>query len=523
LPNECHKWDYPREFKGVNLFNSNQINHVLFKIFKLHTSFINYWLDNFLFNKELQQFDFKLSTSAWDICGKKRQPTVGFSGTNDFRLLLPLNMKYSGLKELRDTNAYLVSNLLLEKNNIYIPLDQGCTSTQILKIISRNPKCRVLLDVGALMLDFDNEKVAKKWLEVLGEDSEIEAAVFFDQNNDLMVLEKNGDLNKLEVSTFKNQLGKCVIYLDDCHTRGTDLKIPPCFGAVTLGKDLSKDKLMQACMRLRMLGTRHFVRFYASHEVDCIIKNSYFKRETKSISSKEVIEWTIENSARAIKERFFYWSNQGFSYFKRNSAFLAFKSNSDQIELFKNYAEKEQHDLHKLYSGDIQEEFILNIIERNYSNLTNSPLNLSKDFDKILKKIRKYANEIKRFAHSWEEEQEMEIELEIEREEIRQLEVQKIYKFEEPKVSEMLRNFVKSGKFTKASDFIHLPDSLNQTSLKNDVQSHAWDGNLYVTSDFIRTVNYPFEHDEMLRPPKWIVIKNDVIVVIRYLNLIFLI
>ena len=273
LPPECHGWDYPKSFEGVNLFNTNQINNKLFKIFNHHMPVINFWLDNLIFSKELQQFDNKLTTSSWDICEIKRHPVVGFSGTNDFRLLLPLNMKYLGLKELRDTNASLVYNLLLKENNSYTSLDKNCDSSKILKIISRD-KCRVLLDAGALMIEFDNYKVAQKWLEILKDDNQIEAAVFFNQQNDLVVLEKNGELNRLEVSTFKNQLDKCVIYLDDVHTRGTDLKIPAGItGAVTLGKDLSKDKLMQACMRLRMLGTSHFVRFYASHEVDCIVKN----------------------------------------------------------------------------------------------------------------------------------------------------------------------------------------------------------------------------------------------------------
>ena len=135
--------------------------------------------------------------------------------------------------------------------------------------------------------------------------------------------------------------------------------------------------------------------------------------------------------------------------------------------------------------------------------------------EKILRKLNKYGNESKRYAHALEEEQEMEIEAEIEKEEVHEVEDQTIYEFYDPKVSKELKSFVKSGNFKKSSCFIHLPDSLNNTSLKDELQNNAWNPNLYVTEDFIRTVEYPFCHDEILRPPKWIVMKDDVAVIIR--------
>ena len=114
------------------------------------------------------------------------------------------------------------------------------------------------------MLNLNNEKVAKQWLELR---ADIEAAVFF-KDNDLVVVNRKGEIIDFEMSTYRRHLDHCVIYLDDSHTRGTDLKIPRnTIGAVTLGKGVSKDRLMQACMRMRMLGDGHSVCFYASHEV----------------------------------------------------------------------------------------------------------------------------------------------------------------------------------------------------------------------------------------------------------------
>ena len=48
------------------------------------------------------------------------------------------------------------------------------------------------------------------------------------------------------------------------------------------GKGLTKDRLMQACMR--MLGKRHRVMFFASHKV-----NIYFETQGLNIEVKEVL------------------------------------------------------------------------------------------------------------------------------------------------------------------------------------------------------------------------------------------
>jgi hypothetical protein len=82
----------------------------------------------------------------------------------------------------------------------------------------------------------------------------------------LVVIEKNSNLeiNSFKTSNYRYNLKKCIIYLDDIHTRGTDLKISiNTTAAVTFGKGLDKDRLFQACMRMRMLGDGHNVKILA--------------------------------------------------------------------------------------------------------------------------------------------------------------------------------------------------------------------------------------------------------------------
>ena len=220
-------------------------------------------------------------------------------------------MSYHNIKESRGTNGCLISHLLRKENNVYVALPSNVTSNDILHAIAQKPQIRLLLDVGALMLNLSNEQVATEWLKIDNiKGKKAEAAVYFDEN-DLKIIDINGVKNSFELSPYKQQLDKCLIYLDDTHTRGTDLKIPKgTVGAVTLGKGVTKDRLMQACMRMRMLGDGHAVNFYASNEIDCVIRE---KCSDTKVGSLQVIEWAIQNSQTQISEGFLYWAMQGKS------------------------------------------------------------------------------------------------------------------------------------------------------------------------------------------------------------------
>jgi hypothetical protein len=112
-------------------------------------------------------------------------------------------------------------------------------------VIESDPPIRVILDVGAQVLELQNEEVARTWL-LRSPASQIEAAIFFDSQNDLSVISRDGITEPLMTSPFAKQMDKCLVYLDEAHTRGTDLKLPTNYrAAVTLGPDLTKDRLVQ--------------------------------------------------------------------------------------------------------------------------------------------------------------------------------------------------------------------------------------------------------------------------------------
>jgi hypothetical protein len=88
-----------------------------------------------------------------------------------------------------------------------------------------------------------NQEVAEKLLRFMGPD---EAVIYFDDQDELIVQRHGGATELLLFSPFAKQMDKTFVYLDEVHTRGTDLKLPiTSRAAVTLGPKLTKDKLVQ--------------------------------------------------------------------------------------------------------------------------------------------------------------------------------------------------------------------------------------------------------------------------------------
>ena len=95
----------------------------------------------------------------------------------------------------------------------------------------------------AQRLELQNEDLVRHWLSLK---PHISAAIFFDDSDHLTVLTQDGSTELFVSSPFNRQLDKCIVYLDDAHTRGTDLKLPrETRAAVTLGPKVTKDRLLQ--------------------------------------------------------------------------------------------------------------------------------------------------------------------------------------------------------------------------------------------------------------------------------------
>ena len=239
-----------REWNAVNLEDDQQCNRQLFPELKYSKSLADYFLANVVFPKEGKEFDEKLSTSGWDVPAKAGGPhlTTGFSGTNDNRFLLPLSIVQKDLSSLQHTSGKVLDYVVRKENLRYV-CARGSTGRQLSSkellecIVKCEPHAQVLIDVGAQVLDASNEELVRIWMTMK---DDVEAGIFFDKDDSVMVLTRDEKLEALTTSSFQARMDRCLVYLDEVHTRGTDLKLPlNARAAVTLGPRLVKDKLVQ--------------------------------------------------------------------------------------------------------------------------------------------------------------------------------------------------------------------------------------------------------------------------------------
>ena len=237
-----------RQISGVNMNDDTQVEEHLVPLFSRNTKTIDFFLSHVVFPREAKEFRSKLSTSAWDLVEDKSNVTTGFSGTNDNRYLLPTSMTQEDPVGQLSTNA-LVLQYLLQPENDHYECTEGINGEResardfLQRLVRHEPEIRVLLDVGAQMLELQNEDLVRHWLSLK---PHISAAIFFNESDHLTVLSRDGSIEPFISSPFNRQLDKCIVYLDDAHTRGTDLKLPrETRAAVTLGPKVTKDRLLQ--------------------------------------------------------------------------------------------------------------------------------------------------------------------------------------------------------------------------------------------------------------------------------------
>ena len=172
----------------------------------------------------------------------------GFSGTNDGRYLLPMSITQHDPDHQRGTNAKVLAYLLQPENDGYRQTSKENgdrrTAREFLELlVAEECEIRVVLDVGAQVLELTNREFVAAWLELK---PDAKAAIYFDGDDELYVLTQEGNTQLLQESSFARRLDECVVYLDDAHTRGTDIKFPIGFrAAVTLGPKVTKDRLTQ--------------------------------------------------------------------------------------------------------------------------------------------------------------------------------------------------------------------------------------------------------------------------------------
>ncbi|KAH0423698.1 hypothetical protein CcaCcLH18_11994 [Colletotrichum camelliae] len=304
------------QLSGINLDDREQCTEQLFPCFRYAKGAIDYFLAHVVLPKELKEFPHKLSASGWDVGEEKTQPMTGFSGTNDARAFLPLAVSQLDDGQQQHTNAQVLEYLLQDDTLVTLMPKQktaGRFDAEVLleMVTHLKPPTRVILDVGAQILELDNLGVAQRWLEITEDSERTQAVIFCDENDRLCVVDRRGRVESFQTSPFAGQVDVCLVFLDEAHTRGTDLKLPADYrAAVTLGASLTKDRLVQACMRMRKLGKGQSVTFCVPDEIQQKI-TSRQGDDGRTITVSDILEWAISETYTEIRRGILLWANQG--------------------------------------------------------------------------------------------------------------------------------------------------------------------------------------------------------------------
>lgn len=530
-----------RNYSSINLRDSNQRDKLLFPLLRSNMYVIDFWLSNEVYPLEAKTFDKKLMCSAWDLCSENITHRVtGFSGTNDTKNVLPLPIEQNDLPELERTNEKVREKLLLPENQNYEKLPAKFSCEMILERLVQKD-IPVLLDAGALMLELSeehssDEQIARKWLRFAS--PKYEAAIYFDTNDVLQTIDRKDIIAALDCSVYNDNLEHCLIYLDEVHTRGTDLKFPPEWKAcVTLSGDITRDKTVQACMRMRQLGKGHSIAFWASHEADMRIRKLKNLQPEELITNEHIVDFICENSKRCESDNTIHWAASAYNYTKKLIAHRKYENNTDTasvVELSKDCIDYENTTLEKMY-GD-KEEIPLteimaslfgkmisqSILQMSHEQIESAIQSIGLISKMVIDKLKDQAPNAKRFRQSLDEHYEKELEMEKEHEEERYVENPPNGKipatplfddlllqlFSNCPSNEIIDELKSNGKLCS------LISCLYSTKLvKPYIEENPWPDDIFVTRDFIHVVqpegplDIPYLRDftdDFLRPIWWI-------------------
>lgn len=507
-------------YTGINLDDEQQRDTILFPLLRFNMHVIDFWLSHEVFEREVKNFDKKLTCTAWDLCGDHLEHVVtGFSGTNDTKNVLPLPIMQRDLPELEDTNERLRRVILAKENGSYKRLPANTQGMGILELLKADG-IPVLVDAGALMGELNNKQTAEEWLKLTSPD-QFDAAVYFDYDI-LQTIDRNDVVNLYDCSVYRDNLARCLVYLDDMHTRGTDLRFPPGWKAcVTLSGDITRDKTVQACMRMRQLAKNQSISFWASYQADVCIRKLCKLSNADQITNAHVFEFICENSRDSERDQMRYWAANGVNYVKKMIGHKSSDRLPSENSMENLYVEKEFATLAQMY-GEKKVASLKDITEAKLNQLA-SDAQVTDEIKRFVETVK--ANmiqkldefDIKKVAQNIDEEQEKELEPEQNQHRTGERPGKA-----EPAIPSFDKRLVELVVHGNENDLIEkmkgdgalmsMPKSLAHTDLYKSIQNDAaaWAAHLLVTRDF-QTVAVSTESafDEFLRPVGWLAAIRD--------------
>jgi|AntRauTorckE5430_2_1112549.scaffolds.fasta_scaffold00188_12 hypothetical protein len=529
------------KIEKIDLTNKSQFD-VLYEYFRKNPETINFWLNTIIFPRYLDCYPQRLVATAWHLASNRDNCSIGFSGTNDNHLVLPLQLKQylpwgtdnSIWRNLLSTNGKML-DLVIQKTISCKELGDGRANELLLKFITSNKNIDALIDCGALLAGISNRHVADYLAEQLlpYSISNLRGITFYDDSTkEWMILEQSGRCLSKNQSSLKEK--DTFALFDEPRCRGVDMKLRPNAVAIlTLGQGMCKDKFMQAAGRMRQLHNEQSLiivgeriifnavrqQSFRAHEGDkvhgqaqergistddllkCIALGAVTDEVLHPVTALQILKWVIQNTVQSIVRGIGTWSDQGIFFATESEPRHGVLDDKSDLQSF--YGKPIQNSpLSKVAISSIAYHFERTRYSEGYESLPH--------VQDIVERCEKIGNGYFVVRSAADEECEREMQREIEEEDEEEIEIEKL-----PPRNEEDWNYSSifsiEGPSLLPTETYCFVDALSKFwSDKEGLRRIKWSNNLFCTRNFIETISDQGRAlDEYLRIPDCLVRFQD--------------
>ncbi|KAL4512507.1 hypothetical protein ABPG72_020344 [Tetrahymena utriculariae] len=515
-----YKIDKPNWLKSFKSFETEDETkmEIAFNCLSRNFKVVKYYLSSFTFPIHAKHYKRRITSNAHSLVSESS--TKGFSGTDDKNDSMPETIIPQKIQSQLGTNGKLIHILSREINQRYLSKsfkDSKQFLDEVSLFIEKENNCYMLIDAGAVI-------------------TEMRIVYFSDISNKVEVYLQN--LQTIPFSTCYIDARQLFIYLDESHTRGSDFVLPiTSIGILTLGKDMNKDKFMQAAMRLRDLDFKQSVVVWGSEEISSSIAKLN-NINVEDVKTKHVIIWVTANTIRKNEKDLYPVTLLKFKEQIKNNALQIQKLYlSTPIKSLIFYIENHVHDeIEKLYQYSPQLQNTLSIIQEKSKKLINEfHCHIQKDeldlqlknyilaqiknlnFEQIINKIKeKLPKQIMTYDVNFDcdEENEQEVEEIQQQEQVVQTyfayaQIEKQWDFNLIFEKDFIQSCLSNKK--QYPSLFSIKDYFQRSSFQ-DLQQIKWNENIYFTQNFMKTVKevdtYQIYQNEYFRPIGMFLIHN---------------